>query len=385
MESDYRSHIIELWRKRWVRILFYIALWTCFALLYAIQLYLVYGNRSDVRALTWDQALTREFSYWSVWAVLTPLIFFLSNKFRIGYNNWIRNIPFHIIAAMLFAIIHFLIYITLIWLFDPPILMIFSDRGADSFLTNLTRSIVIMNFNTRYIIYWIILFLSHAIYYYKRFREGERIAMELRTELAEAHLHVLKFQLHPHFLFNTLNSISSLMHTNSALADKMITKLSDFLRLTLTKVGLQEVTLKEELDILQNYLDIEQIRFGNRLKIQYDIHHSVYDALVPNLILQPIVENAITHGIADRHEGGEILIRALPQNGQLLIQVTDTGKGIHGTSLNGYHAGIGLKNTRARLQQLYGGDYNLVLSRTNDSGSTVSIRIPHHSNELHDL
>lgn len=384
MDYDYRLHIIELWKKKWFRVLFFIALWSSLTLLYAIQLYIAYERRTDVKVLTWDQALTREFSYWSVWAILSPLIFLLSSKFRIGFSKWLRNITIHIVAASLFTVVHLLLYIILIWLLDVSILVNHAASGTTSLLTNLTYSIVIMNFNTRYVIYWIILFLSHAIYYYRRFREGERIAMELRTRLAEEQLRALKFQLHPHFLFNTLNAISSLMHKDVSAAEKMVTRLSDFLRTTLDKVGAEEVSLKEELEMLQNYLEIEQVRFGDHLKIVYDINENVYDALVPNLLLQPIVENAITHGIAKSKEGGRIVIRALPENGQLFISVADTGRGIHASSMEDIHSGVGLTNTRIRLQQLYGDNYNLLLSNTEGKGVTVIIHIPYRPSIPHE-
>jgi two-component system, LytTR family, sensor kinase len=227
-------------------------------------------------------------------------------------------------------------------------------------------------------IYWLILLISYAFDYQRRYREGEVRATRLEAQLAQAQLQALKMQLHPHFLFNTLHSISALVHKSPNAADKMIARLGDFLRQTLENAGAQEVSLQQELEFLKCYLEIERIRFEDRLTIQFDIDPQTLDARLPNLILQPIVENAIRHGIAPRTGPGRIEIEARRFNGTLHVQVTDNGQGLSPDSTNGtiVKEGVGLANTQARLKQLYGDDHRLDLANTAKGGLTVILEIP---------
>jgi sensor histidine kinase YesM len=184
-------------------------------------------------------------------------------------------------------------------------------------------------------------------------------------------------QLHPHFLFNTLHAISTLIHRDPDAADEMVTQLSDLLRMTLDTIGVQEVTLREELEFLQRYLDIQQTRFQDRLHVTLDIPPDTLDARVPNQALQPIVENAIRHGLDGRASGGVIEIRARGTASMLQLTVRDDGPGI---KINGEapkpEAGIGLANTRARLKQLYGPLASLDLTNSSKGGTLVTMLIP---------
>ncbi|HET8677491.1 MAG TPA: histidine kinase [Blastocatellia bacterium] len=185
-------------------------------------------------------------------------------------------------------------------------------------------------------------------------------------------------QLHPHFLFNTLNSVSALLDEDVEAADEMLARLGDLLRMTLTNSGAQEVTLQEELEFLRCYLEIERVRFQDRLTIQMDIDPQALDALVPNLILQPIVENAIRHGIASRINPGRIEIRAARAGDALQLQVKDNGPGIQTKSDLAVTSreGVGLSNTRARLKQLYGPRHRFELSDAVGGGLLLTIEIP---------
>jgi LytS/YehU family sensor histidine kinase len=227
-------------------------------------------------------------------------------------------------------------------------------------------------------IYWLILLISYAMSYYRRYKEGEVKASKLEAQLAQAQLHALKMQLQPHFLFNTLHSISALVHKDPGLADKMIARLGDFLRLTLENAGSQEVTLQEELEFLRIYLEIERIRFRDRLTVRMKIEPQALDARLPNLILQPIVENAIKHGIAPRTEAGLIEIEARRFNGLLHVQITDNGPGLptNGNTGKLVKEGVGLANTEARLRQFYGSNHRFDLANTAKGGLTVVLEIP---------
>jgi LytS/YehU family sensor histidine kinase len=196
----------------------------------------------------------------------------------------------------------------------------------------------------------------------------------LEGQLAQAQLQALKMQLHPHFLFNTLNSISALLHKDVDAADEMIGELGDFLRMTLENDGAQTVRLEQELEFLKSYLEIERVRFQDRLTIGFAIDPDTLDAYVPNLILQPIIENAIRYAIAPRAEQGMIEVSARQKNGRLRITVRDDGPGLtHG---NGFTEGIGLANTRARLRQLYEGSHEFQLTNSVQGGLGVTLEIP---------
>jgi len=217
--------------------------------------------------------------------------------------------------------------------------------------------------------------VAHALHYYRGLREGEARAGQLSAQLAQAQLQALKMQIHPHFLFNTLNSIAALLHKDVEAADKMIARLGDFLRLTLRRSDIQTVDLGQELEFLNCYLDIEHIRFQDRLTVDIQVEPDALDVMVPNLILQPIVENAVRHGIARQTVPGRITIRALKKNNRLIVQVEDNGPGLK-IKENADSSGIGLNNTRARLQQFYGADFDFNIVNAKTSGVIVTLEIP---------
>jgi LytS/YehU family sensor histidine kinase len=205
--------------------------------------------------------------------------------------------------------------------------------------------------------------------------------VELESHLAQARLQALRMQLHPHFLFNTLNAISTLVHTNPRSADEMIGGLSEMLRMSLDSASESEVPLSRELHFLNHYLEIEKVRFGDRLRVEQSIAQDVQNALLPTLILQPLVENAIRHGIEPKLAAGQVFIRALRVGDKLQITIRDTGigfKNLGGTS-NPSSKGIGLVNTRARLQALYPSQHRLIIQNHADGGGLVELEIPYHT------
>jgi LytS/YehU family sensor histidine kinase len=243
---------------------------------------------------------------------------------------------------------------------------------------------VVANFSEGIGIYLLIALTSYTFSYHRRYREGQVKTLQLEAQLSQAQLHALKMQLHPHFLFNTLHSISALLNKDTDSARKMITRLGDFLRLTLDNSGSQEVTLQQEIEFLSCYLEIERIRFQDRLVTRVDIPPQTLDAKVPNLILQPIVENAIRHGIAPRSTPGLIEIGAEQRNGTLRIQVRDNGPGLpaHRTSENLFQKGLGLSNTEGRLERLYGEAHLFDFSSSPTGGLVVTLEIPFHKDNV---
>jgi two-component system LytT family sensor kinase len=224
--------------------------------------------------------------------------------------------------------------------------------------------------------YWAFVAFVHALDYHRESQERELTTAQLQTQLAEAQLEALQRQLHPHFLFNTLNTISALMHRDVNAADEMLVQLSDLLRLTLDRIGTQQVPLKDEIDFLRKYLEIEQTRFGDRLEVHIDVDSEVLDAPVPNLILQPLVENAIRHGIGPRIGPGRVDVKARQVGGGLMLTVRDNGVGVPPAKLNAFHSGVGLSNTRSRLENLYGDRHRFEFQTPPGGGLLVTIVIP---------
>ena len=227
------------------------------------------------------------------------------------------------------------------------------------------------------LIYWLILSANLIFLYYERYQNEMLKASKLDAQLSNARLQALKMQLHPHFLFNTLHSITALVLKNENRdAVKMINRLSELLRLTLDNIETQVLTLEDEIEFTRRYLEIERIRFHDRLTVEWEIDPQALAAEVPNLILQPLVENAMRHAV-DSHSGtSRIQIAAHLQNGQVLMEVRDDGKDLKKISGQNGAAGLGLKNTRERLSELYGEDYSFSLSRRENEWTIAQIVIP---------
>jgi two-component system LytT family sensor kinase len=229
-------------------------------------------------------------------------------------------------------------------------------------------------------VYWSLLLMSHAYNYYHSYRQGQLRASQLETQLVQSQLEALKMQVHPHFLFNTLHAISALLSHDTEAARRMITRLGDFLRMTLENAGAMEVSLRKEMEFLNGYLEIERIRFQDRLTTEIRVDPNLLDARVPNLILQPIVENAMRHAIANC-KAGRVEIVASARNGVLRIQVKDNGPGLpqRGYASGSAGLGVGLANTKARLQRLYGSAHKFELANGSNGGVVVTLEIPRHS------
>jgi two-component sensor histidine kinase len=220
--------------------------------------------------------------------------------------------------------------------------------------------------------------LYFAIKSYRVFQDVRESALKSAAMAHEAQLKMLRYQLNPHFLFNTLNAISTLvLEQNTELANRMVTKLSSFLRYSLDNDPLQKISLDQELQALQLYLDIEKVRFEERLSLEVDIEDAARDALIPSLLLQPLIENAIKYGIARAEGGGHLKISAKVFAGDLLMEVSDDGPGCELVNNAIPDAkGVGLRNTRERLATLYGSEHSIKLSQTDPHGLTICIRIP---------
>ncbi|MBZ5537412.1 MAG: histidine kinase [Acidobacteriia bacterium] len=342
--------------------------WTFLGVFYAGQTYLIYARSNHPTRLA--RILPGALVIWYSWAVLSPFIIWLARHFRIERKRLLRNLATHLAAGIFFSFLHQAVPILVFSTVD------IASGKPSLFFSRLFNSLFSLYFSNDFFIYWMILFAVHALDYYRRYREGELKASRLEGQLAQAQLQALKMQLHPHFLFNTLHAISALVHKDPEVADRMIARLSDLLRLTLDSVGVQEVPLRQELDFLERYLEIEQQRFQDRLKVHLEVDPRTLDAMVPNLILQPLVENAIRHGIAQRSSPGRVEIRARREDTRLRLEVRDDGSGLEEGASENLKEGIGLGNTRARLEQLYGAAHHFDLSNASKGGLVVSLMIP---------
>jgi two-component system, LytTR family, sensor kinase len=342
-----------------------------------------YGVRAgffpNAQPMRWGTLLLEQLTVWYPVALLAPACLWLAARFRLERERWLPTLAVHLGINLAFHVCLVLISLPLshlIWR-EP----IFSIR----FLQNLHQRLI-GRLPIDVIIYWTIVGAGYAFEYYRRFREQqlqaarlEVHATQLETQLAQAQLQALKMQLHPHFLFNTLHAISALIDDDVKGARRMIARLSELLRLTLENVGQQEVSLRQELDALERYLEIEQIRFQDRLTVRLAVAPETLDASVPNLVLQPIVENAIRHGIALRSSAGRIEIRAERRDGMIELQVIDDGPGLHPCAEEGaekFKEGIGLANTRARLRRLYGDEHLIEIKDADGGGLAVKLSIP---------
>jgi two-component system, LytTR family, sensor kinase len=341
--------------RRWIRWILIFGLWTLLGALSAVRIVVSYAySNNDV---TWRRAMVIALSDWYAWALLAPAIGWLARRFAIERRSWLRSLLMHLPASLFFSILKVLIEARLLQWFDP------AQRR-------------LMQFPSTLFTYYAILGAIYAFDYYGKYRAHELKATQLQAQLAQAQLQALKMQLHPHFLFNTLHAISSLMRRDVEAAERMIARLSDLLRLTLENVGAQETSLRRELEFLERYLEIEETRFRDRLQVKMEIEPEALDARVPNLILQPLVENAVRHGVAPHAAPGLIEISARLKGNKLELQVSDNGAGLPDARRAQIKEGVGLANTRARLEQIYGADYLFDLSNRDKGGLVVSLTIP---------
>jgi signal transduction histidine kinase len=333
--------------------------WTCVGLFFASQTYLSYrsaGGQAHTAII-----LKINLGSWYLWGLLAPGIIWLARRFPLDREHWARGLIVHLTAGIGVALLKW-------WL----------DNLFRQFLLGLPQGMsLLFVFQSNLLTYWILVSATHGYLYYQRYRQGELRSAELSGQLAQAELQALRMQLHPHFLFNTLNSIATLIHKAPDDADRMTARLSDLLRITLDSVGVQEAPLAQELEFLERYLDIERIRFSDRLRVQIDAAPDTLDAGTPYLILQPLVENAIRHGIAARSSPGCITVRAHRDGAMLIVEVKDDGPGISPAAAPKH--GIGISSTRSRLAKLYGNAHIFELGRAEAGGLSVKMGFPFRS------
>jgi two-component system, LytTR family, sensor kinase len=323
--------------------------WTALALFFAVSSSLTY--RSTGRPANWALSLERSLSEWWLWALLTPLVVWLARRFPVREGVAGRNAALHVLSGLVIATGKTA-----------------ADRAVFALVTGFWMYFLWSTLALQLVIYGAIVTAAHGVEYYRRSREREH----LEAQLAETRLQMLSMQLQPHFLFNTLNTIAEMVHEDPEVADTMIAGLSALLRRTLELGSMQEIPLAEEIDLMSQYIGIQKARFGDRLRVTIAVADEAQAARVPALLLQPIVENALRHGLAARLDAGRIDVDARIAGARLVIRVTDDGAG----EAQDRPERIGLSNTRARLDAMYGGRASLTLAPAEGRGARVTIEIP---------
>lgn len=356
-------------RRRLLKWGLIVGFWIFFGLLNASQTYL--GFRMENFSVPFWPMFWWQMLGWGSWALLTPLVLWLGRRFPLERGSLGRSLLVHLPACVATAAARSAFITLLIQFLTPFGAEQRPQPFVERFFGNLTSQ-----FHMNLLIYAATLGMSYAVSYYERYREREFRASQLEGQLAQAELQALRMQLHPHFLFNTLNGIASLVRDNkNRAAVDMLAGLSDLLRYTLENAGKQEAPLSEELAFIELYLDIQQMRFPDRLRVEMQVAPETLDALVPNLILQPLVENAIRHGVSQRATACAVGVSAVLGDGVLQLKVYDDGPGLRpGTRREG--GGIGLANTRARLAQLYGARQQFTAENRAGGGFEVNLSIP---------
>jgi len=332
--------------------------------------------------VTFAKEITLPLINYVIYAFLTPVIFGIAMRYPIQRTNWVRRTVLHAVASVAFTVAHVILRGLVYPVWDPrigdysyavwnPHTYAFSIQWIlfeRLFFYNLVDDI----FST----YLPVVLIAHAVWYQKMFKDRDLHSFELEAQLAKAHLQALKSRLQPHFLFNTLHSISTLMLTDVRAADRMISHLSDLLRMSLENSEIQVTTLSRELEFLTGYLEIEKVRFADRLNIVLDVAPDALDAQMPHFLLQPLVENAVHHGISRRSSGGEIRIAVSCDAHNLYLRIRDNGPGLSDSGVGQPAIGLGLRATRERLQTLYGNKHSVDIRDAPEGGVEACVRIP---------
>ncbi|MFC1725667.1 sensor histidine kinase [candidate division KSB1 bacterium] len=362
----------KLTQKKWFRVLLLIILATALGLFIAELKMITYHG-----ALFGPEFLDLNIHFITLvylWGLLVFVIYIISRYFPFNEEKWKISLPVNLILCLIIAVVHcYLNY--------------FASTFINNFRFGFSYTTVEGVFKTYYrynlLIYWVIMGFFLSVDYYRKYKKREREAFELslrtsklESQLAKAQLQSLKTQLQPHFLFNTLHTVSGLMNKDISLAKKTIALLSDLLRISLDMKDRQEIRFKEELEFVNKYLELQRTRFKDRLKIEMEIQPETLDASVPTLLLQPITENAVTHGISPHKKPGILKIVSKKIDENFIVEVHDSGDGIDSKTDTENSNGIGISNTRERLKQLYAENHSFELTGSPMGGLLVRIKFP---------
>jgi two-component system LytT family sensor kinase len=361
-----QAGLLGISRARGWAILF--LLYTALAVLFFLYHYL--DDLAREHTGTFGLRILEEFTGVYTVFLLLPLVLRLADLYLFKSIGWLRLISCHLAAAVGFSFLHTSLMALSRWLLSPLVGLGSYNYGAMRFRYPMELSNDLMGYTVIVLVYY---FLERL-----RIAQAQQLAAaELQAKLARAQLENLRLQLQPHFLFNTLNTISSVMYEDVPAADAMVTQLSELLRLTLRTASSHEIPLAQELEITRLYLQIMQKRFESNLRVTYAVDAELEDSLVPQLILQPLVENSLRHGLKDGGAGIDISIGARRENGSLILKVADTGVGLGVLGADAVmNRGVGLANIRGRLEQLYGDEQEFGIANRPTGGAEVTLKVP---------
>jgi two-component sensor histidine kinase len=346
--------------------------WILFGVLLGQQTYVLQAGHGPVGI--WSHAIALQLNYCLIWALLTPAVLRVGRKFPLAgivpakRRSLGRAVAVHLAASVVCALV-----VQAIHAFTPAWLQ--PHWFPRPSLSNLALSLV-GGVDYGFILYWVITLLGQSFQYWHSLSQARVRQAELQQQLAQAQLQALQMQMHPHFLFNALNSVAELIHEDAPAAERMVTRLSELLRIYLRSSETQEISLAQEIDFLRRYLEIEKLRFEERFAVRIQLNPGTDSAVVPSLILQPLVENAIVHGMADREQDGLIAIDASLDGASLALRVADNGPGLPEPAPAAVVEGRGLRNTRARLERLYGAAQDFSVAAVAGGGICATIRLP---------
>ena len=338
------------------------------ALLFTLQ---TYAAPSIARGgASFQRLLFLQVIIWSTWLALSPWIFAIARRWRQSRRFTAGAFAKQTVLAFVVAIAHAAISGALRWIAG---ISVYTD------LPTVVVASIVTSGGANVVRYAMIAAAYHAVAYHREVRERDSRAARLESALLKAKLDGIQGRLHPHFLFNTLNSIGALIHDQPAAAERMLGSLADLLRASLHADPSAEVPLEQELDLVRQYVSIQQMRFTDRLQVSFDVAPDARYALVPHLVLQPLVENAIRHGIAPRETPGHVRIAAGRDADRLRLVVEDDGVGMREEPAGTAGSGLGLTGTRARLEHLYGSAAHVDVQPRMPSGVTATVDLPFHT------
>jgi signal transduction histidine kinase len=376
--EEHQGHLDALWGwvslPIWQKAAVWLGVWTFMGLLQAARLYIVYHSDGE-QLISWAQAMTWALADWYLWGLMSFIIVPVTRRTPFLRSTWLRDFVVHLLCALGVGALQLALYA---FVYEPLGTWFEHQVGTSHTRTYLVlyEDLLRGKLHGAVLTYLLIAFVAFALRYAAQYRAAEQRREQLETRLVQARLDALKMQLHPHFLFNTLNAITALIHSDPEAADRMTSRLAELLRATLDSEAVQEVSLRQELEFLEGYLDIQRMRFGARLGIAMNIAPDTLDGYVPNLILQPLVENAVQHGIAPRSGPGTVRVSARKSGDRLLLEVNDDGAGLSASDGPLTSKGRGLSNTRDRLRQLYGDAQDFAVENGAGAGVRVRIDIP---------
>ncbi len=345
----------------------FVAVWTVIAIAGSVHCYFSYASLGE--PVSWPRAFALGMSLWYAWAILSVVIYQWTRFLPLGAGAWPQRLALHVGAGIVFALAKLVM--------DFPIIKFIYCPHPELCTFPVFMGMALTGYFFRYLLLsWLLTGVAHALWYFQKYRERERRATQLEARLTQARLQILRMQMHPHFLLNALNTIASLMHSDLDSADEALCKLGDLFRFLLEHSGVQEVSVREELDFIESYLEIERLRFGAHVGVSIQVDRHLWHARVPQLVLQPLVENALRHGINGRADPGKIDIRVIQAGDRLRLEVLDDGPGLRHDQCPTARGGVGLSNTRARLQELYPDAHHFEICNRPLGGAMAFVELP---------